>query len=493
MKQLRTFPQAVVSRKAAASIGRGHPWVFDAEVRRIEPAPSDGRVAVNGDLVDVLDEKGGYLGTGLLSEQSKIRVRLVSRNANDRFDEAFWERKLRWAWDYRVATMGGRALPGAEPDTSCCRVVFSEADAFPGLVIDRYEDVLVSETLTFGMERLRPLLLPMAVRVLREAGQDVRAVYERNDAAVREKEGLPRYKGFFELPAELTTPLAGEPAGEELTRVGAGAQGAGKLADAGAQGAGQLADAAGEGITRVGAGSSVISDQVAGNAGVLPAPSTHRVICENGVRYELDLENSQKTGFFLDQKYNRRAVARLARGRRVLDCFTHVGSFALNCALAGAEFVRGVDVSAMAVDLCRRNARLNGVADRADFTVANVFDYLPGLEADHGKAAGGPFDLIVLDPPAFTKSRRTAAEAARGYRQINYRAMRLLPRGGYLATCSCSHFMPADKLREVLAEAAHDAGVQLRQVEERQQAPDHPIVYGIPESEYLKFFVFQVI
>ena len=436
MKQLRAYPQAVISKKAAASLHHGHPWVFDAEVRRIDPAPVDGREVQNGDLVDVVDEKGSYLGTGLLSEQSKIRIRLVSRNANDRFDEAFWERKLRWAWDYRASTMGARSLPGAEPDTNCCRVVFSEADAFPGLIIDRYEDVLVSETLTFGMERLRPLLLPMAVRVLREAGQDVRAVYERNDAAVREKEGLARYKGFYELPEELARPLDG------------------------------------------------------GEAGV---PTANRVICENGVRYELDLENSQKTGFFLDQKYNRRAVARLARGRRVLDCFTHVGSFALNCALAGAEFVHGVDVSATAVDLCRKNAALNGVQDRAQFTVANVFDYLPGLEADHGRAAGGPFDLIVLDPPAFTKNRRTVAEAARGYRQINYRAMRLLPRGGYLATASCSHFMPTDKFCDVIREAAHDAGVQLRQVEARQQAPDHPIVWGIPESDYLKFFIFQIV
>ncbi len=430
MKQLRRFPQATVSKKAAASIGRGHPWVFDAEVRDVAPAPSDGRAVENGDLVDVVDEKGGYLGTGLISLQSKIRVRLVSHNANDQFDDAFWERKLRWAWEYRRTTMGARALPDAEPDTNCCRVIFSEADAFPGLIVDRYEDVLVSETLTVGMERLRTKLLPMLVRILQEDGQDVRAVYERNDTAIREKEGIERYKGF--LAAEGLD----VPQGEDAAR---------------------------------------------------------RVICENGVRYRLDLENSQKTGFFLDQKYNRRAVAQLARGRRVLDCFTHVGSFALNCAQAGASFVHGVDVSATAVDLCRANAQLNGVEDRTRFSVANVFDFLPGLEADHGRDAGGPFDLIVLDPPAFTKNRRTVNEAARGYRQINYRALRLLPRGGYLATCSCSHFMPADMLAKVIAEAAHDASVQLRQVEMRQQAPDHPIVWGIPETDYLKFFIFQVV
>lgn len=444
MKQLRRFPQATVSAKAARSINAGHPWVFDAEVRRIDPAPSDGRAPENGDLVDVLDEKGGYLGTGLLSLLSKIRIRLVSRNANDQFDEAFWERKLRWAWEYRTTTMGARALPGREPDTACCRIIFSEADAFPGLIVDRYEDVLVSETLTVGMERLRTTLLPTLVRILREDGQEVRAVYERNDAAIREKEGLERYKGFLAAPGLELPENAGN-------------------ADAG------------------------VCDQAR------PALSTRRVICENGVRYELDLENSQKTGFFLDQKYNRQAVAQLARGRRVLDCFTHVGSFALNCAQAGAAFVHGVDVSAMAIDLCRKNAQLNGVEDRTRFTVANVFDFLPGLEADRGRAAGGPFDLIVLDPPAFTKNRRTVNEAARGYRQINYRALRLLPRGGYLATCSCSHFMPTETFSKVIAEAAHDAGVQLRQVEARQQAPDHPIVWGIPETDYLKFFIFQVV
>ena len=449
MKQLRRFPQATVSAKAARSLNHGHPWVFDAEVRGIAPAPSDGREVVNGDLVDVLDEKGGYLGTGLLSMQSKIRIRLISRNANDQFDEAFWERKLRWAWEYRKTVMGQAGLAGHEDDTDCCRLVFSEADGFSGLVVDRYGDVLVTESLTVGMERLRPTLFPLLLKVLREDGQDVRAIYERNDAAVRDKEGLPRYKGFFapeETPESEGIVLAGTPE---------------------AEGAGQAASDA--------------------------TPSTHRIICENGVRYELDLENSQKTGFFLDQKYNRRAVARLARGRRVLDCFTHVGSFALNAVAQGAAFARGVDVSQTAIDLCARNAQLNGFEDRMAWTCANVFDYLPTLEADRGRSQGGPFDLIVLDPPAFTKNRRTVGEAARGYRQINYRALRLLPRGGYLATCSCSHFMPTETFSKVVAEAAHDAGVQLRQVEARQQAPDHPIVWGIPETDYLKFFIFQVV
>lgn len=428
MKQLRPFPQAVVTKKGARFLAAGNVWVYDAEVLRIDPAPLDGREVANGDLVDVVDEKGAYLGTGPVSLASKIRVRLVSRNANDRFDEAFWERKLQWAWDYRATVMGATAPAGHEPDTNCCRLIFSEADAFPGLVVDRYEDILVTESLTVGMERLRPVLFPLLMKVLRQNGQDVKGIYERNDAKIRVKEGLGLYKGWYPLD------------------------------------------------------------------GAEPPAATRRIVCENGVRYDIDFENSQKTGFFLDQKFNRRAVARLARGRRVLDCFTHVGTFALNAALADAAFVRGVDVSQTAVDLCRANAQLNGVADRTDFTCANVFDFLPALEdRDAMRAAGGPFDLIVLDPPAFTKNRKTVREAARGYRQINYRAMRLLPRGGYLATCSCSHFMDEGLFADVVREAAHDAGVQLRQVEARQQAPDHPIVWGIPETNYLKFFIFQVV
>ena len=436
MKQLRRFPIATISAKGARSIEHGRPWVFDAEVRTISPAPLDGRPVENGDLVDVADEKGTYLGTGLVSLQSKIRIRLISRNANDQFDRAFWERKIRWAWEYRKAVMGRAGMAGHEDDTDCCRLIFSEADSFGGLIVDRYDDVLVAECLTVGMERLRPTLYPLMLKVLQEDGQDVRAIYERNDASTRQKEGLPLYKGFYD-PASNAT----------LTEV-------------------EMA-----------------------HAGIEP----RRIVSENGVRYDIDFENSQKTGFFLDQKYNRRAVARLAQGRRVLDCFTHVGSFALNALSQGAQFARGVDASQLAVDHCIENARLNGFEDRSAWTKANVFEYLPALEADRGRSEGGPFDLIILDPPAFTKSRRNLSEALKGYRQINYRAMKLLPRGGYLATCSCSHFVDEQALAKVIADAAHSASVQLRQVEVRQQAPDHPIVWGIPESSYLKFFIFQVV
>ena len=466
MKQQRTFPQVVVTRKAARALAGGHPWVFEGEVLRMDSAPSDGRAATNGDVVDVREENGTYQGTGLLSLESKIRVRVVSRNANDRFDEAFWARKLSWAWDYRRTVMGGRALPGCESDLLACRVLFSEADGFPGLVVDRYGEALVAQVGTVGMERLRPTLYPLLLRTLREAGEDVRGIYERNDAPSRDKEGLPRYKGWWVADGD-----AGADDGADVP----GISDAPRRVPTGAD-------------SSAGVGSSA-------DTSAAEPLSTHIVVRENGIAYALDLENSQKTGFFLDQKYNRRAVRRIAQGRRVLDAFCHVGPFGLNAAAGGAAFVRCVDVSETAIGLARANAELNDLDGRMGFTCANVLDYLPELRAskERLRAEGGPFDLIVLDPPAFTKSRSTADSAARGYRQINEEALRLLPRGGYLATCSCSHFMPAERLARVVAEAAHNAGVQLRQVEERQQAPDHPILAGVPETSYLKFFVYQVV
>jgi len=428
MKQVRPYPQVIVTRKAARALAAGHPWVFEGEVIRMEAAPTDGYAATNGCVVDVFEENGTWQGAGLLSGQSKIRVRIVTRNANDRIDEAFWRRKLEWAWRHRVTCMGSRsaAACGERPDTDSCRVLFSEADGFPGLIVDRYEQVLVAQVGTVGMELLRPTLYPLLLDVLRADGQDVRAIYERNDAPTREKEGLPLYKGWWDGAEALDTRI---------------------------------------------------------------------VVHENALAFSLDLENSQKTGFFLDQKYNRRAVRDIAFGRRVLDCFCHVGPFGLNAVAGGAEFVRCVDVSQVAIDLARENARLNGMEANMGFTCANVLDYLPELRRDRTllREEGGPFDLIVLDPPAFTKSRGTVRNATRGYRQINCDAMRLLPRGGYLATCSCSQHMTRDLLAQAIAEAAHDANVQLKQIEERQQAPDHPILWGVPETHYLDFFIFQVV
>lgn len=409
MKQERKYPRAVVSRKAEWSAEAGHPWIYDTEIKELSGSCD------NGCLVDVVNEKGKYLGTGFLSETSKIRIRLVSRNANDRFDGAFWERRLRYAWEYRKTVMG--------EDIGCCRIIFGEADQFPGLTVDRFSDILVIQVLSRAMEQLKGFLMPALVRILREDGQEIRGVYERSDVAIRGLEGLPARKGWLPVPG-------------------------------------------------------------------LPQPeSTSTEIVENSIRYLVDFENGQKTGFFLDQKYNRLAVAKLARGKKVLDCFTHTGSFALNAAMGGAEHVCAVDVSEAAVEMARENAERNGLADRMEFRAANVFDLLPELE-EKGK---GIFDFIILDPPAFTKSRKTVRSAEKGYKEINLRAMRLLPRGGYLATCSCSHFMEDALFVKMLKSAARDAGIQLRQIEARQQAADHPVLWNVPETEYLKFYIFQVI
>ena len=410
MKEGRGYARCTVTKKAERAIVGGHPWVYDAEVKAMEGSVE------NGGLVDVCSEKGRYLGTGFLSETSKIRVRLISRNANDRFDEAFWARRVKYAWDYRKSVMD-------EADLDCCRVIFGEADTFPGLTVDRFHDVLVTQTLSRGMEVLKPVLFPLLAETLRADGQDIKGIYERNDVALRAHEGLEENKGWFALPGEIHP------------------------------------------------------------------DSTATTIVENGVTYAVDFENGQKTGFFLDQKYNRRAVAKLARGKKVLDCFTHTGSFALNAARGGAAHVTAVDVSESAVELARANVVRNGLEDRMDCVAANVFDLLPELERQGGK----PYDFIILDPPAFTKSRKTVDSAARGYKEINYRAMKLLPRGGYLATCSCSHFMEEWRFVQMLRAAAFDAGVELRQIEARQQAPDHPILWNVPETNYLKFYLFQVV
>ena len=409
MKAQRDYPRFTVSAKGTRWVEQGHPWIYAAEVLAEEGG------AENGALADAVSEKGKYLGTGFVSRESKIRLRLISRNANDRFDEAFWRRRLQYAWDYRKTVMGA--------DVDCCRLIFGEADGFPGLTVDRFHDLLVAQTLSVGIERLKPRLFPLLVELLREDGQEIRGLYERNDVAIRALEGLEQGKGWFPLPG-------------------------------------------------------------------LPAPeSPVTEICENGIYYAVDVENGQKTGFFLDQKYNRLAVARLAKGRRVLDCFTHTGSFALNAAKGGAEHVTAVDISASAIEMAKRNAVRNGLDGKMDFIAADVFELLPKLI----EQGGHPYDFIILDPPAFTKSRRTVDSASRGYKEINLRALRLLPRGGYFATASCSHFMEDALFVKMLRAAALDAGVELRQIEARQQAPDHPILWNVPETDYLKFYLFQVV
>lgn len=406
MKVQRKFPKFIITTKGTRWVEQGHPWIYEAEVIRCE-----GNFE-NGCLVDAVSEKGKYLGTGFLSLNSKIRIRLISRNANDKFDEAFWRRRIVYAWDYRKTVMAG--------DLNCCRVIFGEADGFPGLTVDKFSDILVAQTLSVGMEKLKPMLFPLIIEALRADGHEISGIFERNDVKIRELEGLTQGKGWF---------------------------------------------------------------------GNTHPDSCVTEICENGVYYSVDVENGQKTGFFLDQKYNRLAVARLAKGKRVLDCFTHTGSFALNAAMGGAEHVTAVDVSESAIEMARKNAERNGLSGRMDFIAANVFDLLPELEAKGKK----PFDFIILDPPAFTKSRKTVHSAERGYKEINLRALRLLPRGGYFATASCSHFMPSELFVKMLRSAALDAGVELRQIEARQQSPDHPILWNVPETDYLKFYIFQVV
>lgn len=406
MKIEREYPSFIITKKGSAWVGTGHPWIYAQEIISKSSEPE------NGALVDALSENGRYLGTGLYSRESKIGLRLISRNANDRFDAEFWKRRIRYAWDYRRTVMDG--------DVSCCRVVFGEADGFPGLTVDRFSNILVTQSLSVGMERLKDVIFPLLIEVLRESGERIDGIYERNDVAIRALEGLEQGKGWYELP------------GEEHPQ------------------------------------------------------STVTEICENGIYYAVDFENGQKTGFFLDQKYNRLAVARLAKGRRVLDCFTHTGSFALNAARGGAEHVTAVDVSESAVAMARENARRNGLEDRMDFVAADVFDLLPELKK-------GEYDFIILDPPAFTKSRKTVGRAEKGYKEINLRALKALPRGGYFATASCSHFMPSEQFVKMLRSAAQDANVELRQIEARQQAPDHPILWNVPETDYLKFYIFQVV
>lgn len=412
MKQEREYPQVKVSKKAEHAIIKGHPWVYFNEITEAQPFE-------NGELVDVVSQKGSYLGTGFANENSKIRVRLISRNANDKFDEAFFERRLRHAIDYRKTVMGD--------DFSNCRLIFGEADSFPGLTVDRFGDILVAQVLSLGIEKRKKMLFELLAKIFAQDNQPIRGIYERNDVAIRELEGMEQYKGFF--------PLEGYP----------------------------------------------IPD------------STETTITENGITYAVDFENGQKTGFFLDQKYNRLAVAKLSRGKRVLDCFTHTGSFGLNAAKGGAEYVLSVDISESAVEMAQKNAKANGLDGKVEYLAANVFDLLPKLSEGEMINRYGKFDFIILDPPAFTKSRQTVESAMRGYKEINLRAMRLLPRGGYLATCSCSHFMTEQLFVKMLHQAAADAGVSLRQIEARQQSPDHPILWNVEETNYLKFYLFQVV
>lgn len=394
--------QAIVTLKKGEGrlLKSGGAWIFDNEIDSIMGEFE------NGDIVIVHDFDGYGMGRGFINMNSKIRIRMMTRKQDQEIDHAFLEMRVRDAWEYRKKTV----------DTSSCRVIFGEADFFPGLVIDKFSDVLVVESLALGIDRMKEEIVDILKAVLSEDGITIRGVYERSDAKVRQNEGMERVKGFI---------------GEEF--------------------------------------------------------DTKVEIVENGVRYMVDVKDGQKTGFFLDQKYNRLAIQKLCKNARVLDCFTHTGSFALNAGYAGAKEVTGVDASQLAVDQATANAALNGLSDTVKFICEDVFDLLPALEEK-----GEKYDVVILDPPAFTKSRSSIKNAVKGYREINLRAMKLVKDGGFLATCSCSHFMDYELFTQTIGQAAKNVHKRLRQVEYRTQAPDHPILWSADESYYLKFYIFQV-
>lgn len=382
------------------TVSAGGAWVYENEIEKI-----DGTFE-NGDLVKVLASNGYPFGTGFINLNSKIRIRIMTRNKYQVIDDAFLMQRVRDCVNYRKHTV----------DMSSCRLIFGESDFLPGIVVDKYEDILVVQSLALGIDRYKLRILDLLKEVLKEEGMEIRGIYERSDAKVRLKEGLELVKGFIGEPFDTTVQIV-----------------------------------------------------------------------ENGVKYYVDVENGQKTGFFLDQKMNRAAIKPLCKGAKVLDCFTHTGSFALNAGLAGADSVLGVDASELAINEARENAKLNGLEDKVKFEVADVFDLLPELDKK-----GERFDVVVLDPPAFTKSRESISKAVKGYKEINLRGMKLVKDGGFLVTCSCSHFMSEELLSKTIVLAAKDAKKRLRQVEYRTQAPDHPFLWAADESFYLKFYIFQV-
>lgn len=389
-----------IKKGQGRALKAGGAWIYDNEIDTI-----DGSFE-NGDMVHVVDFDGYPLGQGFINTNSKITIRMMTRNKDAVVDDPWIEMRVRNAWEYRKATV----------DTSSCRLIFGEADFLPGIVVDKFSDVLVVESLALGMERWKPVILEKLKQVLAEDGISIRGIYERSDAKVRLQEGMERVKGFI-----------GEPFDTKVE------------------------------------------------------------IIENGVRYIVDVQEGQKTGFFLDQKYNRLAIQKLCKGKKVLDCFTHTGSFALNAGIAGASSVLGVDASELGISQARENAALNGLSDTVSFTCADVFDLLPELAQK-----GETFDVVILDPPAFTKSRSSIKNAVKGYREINLRGMKLVKDGGYLATCSCSHFMDPELFAKTIKEAAGNVHKRLRQVEYRTQAADHPILWAADQSYYLKFYIFQV-
>ena len=406
MKVVREYSKIFISKRAYNRQKETlHPWIYDNEIDKIEGNYN------NGDLVDVVSYKNSYIGTGFINDNSKIRVRIISRNINDTFDDAFIERRLRYAINYRKTVMG--------EDFNNCRIIFGESDGFSGLTIDRYNNILVSQVLSLGIEKIKNRIYNILYRIMNEEVHQIDGIYERNDEALRKLEGLEESKGFYKL----------------------------------------------DGVD-------------------IPNIETTQIV-ENNIKYNIDFINGQKTGFFLDQKYNRQAIQKIAKNKTVLDCFTHTGSFGLNAAIGGAKKVVSLDISERAILKARENAKLNNLEDKIDYEVQDAFDYLENMKSN-------TFDFIILDPPAFTKSRDKINNAYNGYKKINYLAMKSLPKGGYLATCSCSHFMENENFKKMLMDASREAGVELKQIEERQQCMDHPIMWNVSETNYLKFYIFQI-
>lgn len=405
MKIVRDLSKAIVTKKGENSILNGHPWVFEGEIKDIS------NEYINGDLVDVVNEKGKYLGTGFINDNSKIRIRIVTRNINDTIDSNFWKRRVTYAYNYRLQVMN-------KEDYKCMRIIFGEADGFPGLTVDRFNDILVCEVLSLGIEKNKDMIFSSLLDVLTENGEEINAIYERNDSLIRKKEGLDLYKGYY-FKNECI----------------------------------QL---------------------------------NYTIIEENGIKYKVDYENGQKTGFFLDQKQNRLAIRNISNGKRVLDCCTHTGSFSFNAIMGGAIESTALDISEEALNITRENSKLNNMENKMKYVNADLFDYLRNIEK-------GKFDFIILDPPAFTKSRKTLNNALKGYKEINKLAMKALKRGDFLATASCSSFATPELFISMLKDASKEAGVGLKLVEEKRQSSDHPILLGVKETEYLKFYIFQII
>ena len=395
-----SFAVVTLKKGEGRTVKAGGAWIYDNEIASIMGDFAD------GDLVLVHDFDGYPMGRGFINRNSRIRIRMMTRNIHQEVDEEFLRMRVKNAWEYRKRTV----------ETDSCRVIFGEADFLPGLVVDKFSDVLVVRSLALGIDRMKETIVRLLKEVMEEDGIRIRGVYERSDAKVRTQEGMERIKGFIGDPFDTLVEIQ-----------------------------------------------------------------------ENGVKYQVDVKDGQKTGFFLDQKYNRRSIHRLCSGAKVLDCFTHTGSFALNAGIAGASQVLGVDASELGIERARANAELNGLSDRVSFVCEDVFELLPRLERE-----GEKFDLVILDPPAFAKSRSSIKNAVKGYREINLRGMKLVKDGGYLATCSCSHFMDYELFTKTIGQAAANVHKRLRQVEFRTQAPDHPILWGAGDSYYLKFYIFQV-